>query len=225
MDGATLAIEAIEEERKRLARDIHDGPAQLLTNLTMRLEVVKEMIKYSPEKVLPEIARIQDLMRSSVGELRRMIYDLRPIEIAETGLVSALETYAQRCQYLTRIPVRIFSESIVGPLPDLLGLAFFRMVQECITNSLKHAHASQIDVHVSFDQHKLAARVQDDGIGFRTQDTIGQGFGLTGLHERARLIDANVEIESVVGQGTTVTVSLYLEHQASMSLNGAIYHE
>ncbi len=223
MDDKTMAIEAIEEERKRLARDIHDGPAQLLTNLTMRLEVVKEMIKYSPEKVLPEIARIQDLMRTSVGELRRMIYDLRPVEIAETGLISALETYAQRCQYLTRIPVTIFPESIIGPLPDLLGVAFFRMVQECITNSLKHAHASQIDVHVSYQKHALTARVHDDGVGFRTEDTLLLGFGLTGLHERARLLDADVQIESVVGQGTTVTVSLPLERQAAMM--GVVYHE
>lgn len=223
MDGKTMAIEAIEEERKRLARDIHDGPAQLLTNLTMRLEVVKEMIKYSPEKVLPEIARIQDLMRTSVGELRRMIYDLRPVEIAETGLISALENYAQRCQYLTRIPVMIVAETIIGPLPDLLGIAFFRMIQECITNSLKHAHASQIDVHVSYHKHLLIARVHDDGVGFRKEDTMSQGFGLTGLHERARLLDADVQIESIFGQGTTVILSLPLERQLDML--GVVYHE
>jgi signal transduction histidine kinase len=200
-----LAIQAIEEERRRLARDIHDGPAQLLTNLTMRLEVVKEMIKYSPQTALPEIQRIQDLMRSSVGELRRMIYDLRPVEVSETGLTSAVSAYAERCQYLLRVPVSVRADGEYRDLGDMLAVGVFRVVQECVTNCLKHARAQRIEVELARVGDKLCATVRDDGIGFVPGEEEG-GFGLVGMRERARLIGATVEVRSQPGLGTEVTL-------------------
>lgn len=200
-----LAIQAIEEERRRLARDIHDGPAQLLTNLTMRLEVVKEMIKYSPQTALPEIQRIQDLMRSSVGELRRMIYDLRPVEVAETGLTSAISAYAERCQYLLRVPVTVRADEEYRDLGDMLAIGVFRVVQECVTNSLKHARAQRIEVELTRVADALRATVRDDGCGF-VEGEEGGGFGFIGMRERAKLIGGSVEVRSKLGSGTEVTL-------------------
>lgn len=203
-----LAIQIIEEERRRLARDIHDGPAQLLTNLTMRLEVVKEMIKRSPQSALPEIQRVQDLMRSSVGELRRMIYDLRPVEMAEGGLGEALRTYAERCQYLLRTPVCVATCADLPALPDGLAIGVFRVVQECVTNSLKHARAERIDVELCVQGDQLTVIVRDDGMGFDPEAGIQRSgsFGLLGMRERARMLGAEVDVKSGSGQGTVVTL-------------------
>ena len=207
--SAEMAIHAIEDERKRLARDIHDGPAQLLTNLTMRLEVVKEMAKRDPLTVLPEIQKIQELMRRSVSELRRMIYDLRPVDIAEKGLSGALLEYAERCNYLLQIPVVVAVDATCDVLAESYAVSVFRIVQECITNSLRHARAQRVDVSVTVADGVLRAVVRDDGAGFPYGDA-GQhkGFGLLGIEERARLIGGEVQVRSNTGQGTEVELTL-----------------
>ena len=203
-----IAVQVIEEERRRLARDIHDGPAQLLTNLTMRLEVVKEMIRRSPQSALPEIQRVQDLMRSSVGELRRMIYDLRPVEMADGGLAEALRTYAERCQYLLRIPVNVAVCADVPQLPEGLAIGVFRVAQECVTNSLKHARPERIDVELCVEHGQLVVVIRDDGAGFDPDsgEQRGGSFGLLGMRERARLIGADIDLRSSPGNGTVVTL-------------------
>ena len=204
-----MAILAIEDERKRLARDIHDGPAQLLTNLTMRLEVVKEMAKRDPLTVLPEIQKVQELMRGSVSDLRRMIYDLRPVDIAERGLSGALLDYAERCHYLLRIPVVVAVDATCDVLAEPYAVAVFRVVQECITNSLRHARAQRVDVSVTVAEGVLRAVVRDDGSGFPYGDTSQhKGFGLLGIEERARLIGGVVRVQSQLGQGTVVELTL-----------------
>lgn len=203
-----IAVQVIEEERRRLARDIHDGPAQLLTNLTMRLEVVKEMIRRSPQSALPEIQRVQDLMRSSVGELRRMIYDLRPVEMADGGLPEALRLYAERCQYLLRVPVGVTVRADLPPLPEGLAVGVFRVAQECVTNSLKHARPERIEVELSVEGGQLVVMVRDDGAGFNPDsgEQRSGSFGLLGMRERARLIGADIDLRSSPGNGTVVTL-------------------
>ncbi len=220
---AELAIEIIEEERRRLARDIHDGPAQLLTNLTMRLEVVKEMIRRNPQSALPEIQRVQDLMRASVGEIRRMIYDLRPVEMVEGGLNEALRTYAERCQYLLRVPICVTLCSELPSLPDALSIGVFRVVQECVTNSLKHARAERIDVELCAREGELTVIVRDDGVGFDPGAGTRRGgsFGLLGMRERARVIGAQIDVNSKPGQGTAVTLRIAVGAAATGGKTGS----
>lgn len=200
---AEIAIKTMEAERRRLARDIHDGPAQLLTNLTMRLEVVKEMLKHSPHTVLPEIGRIQEMMRVSVGELRRMIYDLRPVEMAETGLAGALLAYAERCQFLLRIPITIHVEGSTEDLPEVLAIALFRIVQESIASSLRQFHPQRIDVFLSANDKDVRVVVRDDGVN-------GTEAGFEGMRERAQLFGGDLQVCTDAAKGTEVTCSIHL---------------
>lgn len=221
---AAAVCGAMESERQRLARDIHDGPAQLLTNLTMRLEVVKEMVKHTPQTVLPEIARIQEMLRSSVGELRRMIYDLRPVVLAERGLVGIVTEYVERCQYLTSVPISLQAQDPGFTLDDTVAIVLFRMIQECVTNSLKHARPTRVEVVIAVGQGVVQVVVSDNGIGFQTplEEVSGQpgagpqsaqapsGFGRPGLLERARILGGEVRYESLAGRGTTVFIEVPL---------------
>ncbi|KUO96711.1 sensor histidine kinase [Ferroacidibacillus organovorans] len=204
--NSRFAIEAMEEERRRLARDIHDGPAQMLTNLTMRLEVVKEMLRHQPDHVLPEILRIQELMRNSVGELRRLIYDLRPVEMAEVGLAGALRAYGERCVNLLERNVTVDVDGLPA-LSEDASITLYRMVQECITNAGKHAQAQTIAIRVERVESELILTIADDGIGMSPGTATGR-YGLLGLQERARLIGADVAIDTAPGKGTTVRIQL-----------------
>jgi len=221
---ASAVCGAMESERQRLARDIHDGPAQLLTNLTMRLEVVKEMVKHSPQTVLPEISRIQEMLRTSVGELRRMIYDLRPVVLEERGLVGIVTDYVERCQYLTSVPISLRAQDVGSLLDETVAIVLFRMIQECVTNSLKHARPTRVDVVISVGEGVVQVVVSDNGIGFQAplREAQGQpvdvaksaqapsGFGRPGLLERARILGGEVRYESSAGQGTTVFIKVPL---------------
>lgn len=201
-----FAIEAMEEERRRLARDIHDGPAQMLTNLTMRLEVVKEMLRHQPDHVLPEILRIQELMRNSVGELRRLIYDLRPVEMAEIGLAGALRAYGERCVNLLDRNVTVDVDALPA-LSEDASITLYRMVQECITNAGKHAQAQTISIRAECEEGDLILTIADDGVGMSAGAVTGR-YGLLGLQERAKLIGAHVAIDTAPGTGTTVQIRL-----------------
>jgi two-component system sensor histidine kinase DegS len=206
-------IQAQEEERRRLAREIHDGPAQVLANAILNVQFAARVLAHSsdavPESLQEELTRIEQVLREGLSETRRFIVDLQPTMLKQHGLLATLRHYVASYR-------RLFAGDIVLELPDALPslspeqeLAVFRIVQEALHNVLRHARARRIGLKVFVGSAELVIMVEDDGQGFRhtaVAPTSTGGFGLQGMHERAEVIGAQLTIRSEPGRGTVVTL-------------------
>jgi len=206
--GARI-IRSQEEERRRVARDIHDGPAQAIANIVFRAEVCERLIDTDTERAKTELKALRGHIRSTLAEIRRIIFDLRPMAIDDLGLVPALRGMLDvfRDQY------GLFTEiSVVGRerrIEDHIEIGVFRVAQEALNNVVKHANASSLRVRVEFAPSSVAVLVEDDGKGF---DQAGEHesaghFGLLGMRERLQLLDGNLTIKSAKGSGTKVLIT------------------
>ncbi len=207
--GRLLAtvIKAQEEERRRVAREIHDGPAQSLANLVLRLEVCEKLMESDLERARSEVENLKKQLRDSLQEVRRIIFDLRPLALDDLGLIPALRAYLDGIGQRTglQVAMRVLGEE--RRLPSPLEVTLFRLVQEAVSNVWKHARAATVSVKVEFLPDRVNAIVEDDGLGFDVA-AAGQDdrhFGLAGMRERVALVDGSLEIESQPGRGTRVS--------------------
>jgi two-component system sensor histidine kinase DegS len=208
-------IKAQEEERHRVARDIHDGPAQLLANIVMRAEFCLKLLDVDKTKVREELQALQHMVRQSLQDVRKIIFDLRPMVLDDLGLVPAIKRYIEDIQGQCALTV----EMVVIGNPRRFSLttevAMFRIMQECLNNIRKHAQANLASVKLEFYNNKLNAVVKDNGVGFHPGDLMHGGekecFGILGMRERAQILKGEINIVSAPGQGTSVNISVPLE--------------
>lgn len=206
-------IQAQEEERKRVAREIHDGPAQSMANVVLRTELVEKMIKGG--RVLDaemELHELKEMVRYSLADVRRIIFDLRPMALDDLGLVPTLQKYIQTFEDRTKLNVDLVVFGKEQDLDSSVKAATFRLVQECLNNVAKHAKARFIQVKLEFQYKLLSVVVKDDGVGFRLEEKQGNGdsFGIMGMKERAKLLEGKMEINSAPMQGTRVMFQIPL---------------
>lgn len=204
-------LEAQEEERKRLSREIHDGPAQMLANVMMRSELIERVYRErSPEEALHEIRDLRKMVRSALYEVRRIIYDLRPMALDDLGLVPTLRKYLATIEeYNNGCPkITFFSMGQEKRLPSKLEVALFRLVQESVTNALKHAEASEIQVKMEMKEQHALVTVRDNGKGFNQAEKKENSFGLIGMKERVDLLHGELNITSKIGEGTLVVIKV-----------------
>jgi two-component system sensor histidine kinase DegS len=208
------ALELQEEERQRLAREIHDGPAQILANAIFQIEFCLRLVEKDPPRLPAELARLKDDLREGLADIRYFIFDLRSDQLAEVGLVPTLRRYVESYQSRFGIEVVLTAPDDLPRLDGKRELAVFRIVQEALQNTRKHSGATSASVELRVDGGVLDAEIADTGQGFST-DTISDGtnrhFGLVSMRERAELIDGTLEISSVLGEGTRVTVRVPLQ--------------
>ena len=200
-------IKAQEEERSRLAREVHDGPAQVLANVILGLELCEQIARRSPEQLLDEMARLKASMRESLIEVRRFQFDLRPSSLADRGLLTTLQRYMVDYQAFFRLAVELHLPDHPFTLSKDEELQIFRIIQEALQNIQKHARATHVTVRLSVTDEAVIATIQDDGRGFipqQTEVTILSGAGVRGMKERAAAVGGELEVESTVGAGTTV---------------------
>lgn len=198
-------IQAQEEERKRVAREIHDGPAQSMANVVLRTEIVEKMLKQ--ERILDaqmELHELKDMVRYSLADVRRIIFDLRPMALDDLGLVPTLQKYIKTFEERTGLPVELVLFGKEQPLESSFKAAMFRLVQECLNNVHKHAKARFVQVKVEFQQENLLLVVKDDGIGFEQNTGHANSFGIMGMKERTQLLEGKMELLSTLNQGTKV---------------------
>lgn len=207
-------IRAREDERYHLAREIHDGPAQSLANIVLRAEVCERLIEAGRPEAKQEVSQLKLLVREALREVRRIIYDLRPGTLEELGLVPTLERYFEymRDHNGTEVALQVEGNPDAR-LPAALEMGLFRTVQEAVTNAWRHAQAARIDVHFHFHPDRVDVTVSDDGIGFDVGAVLAElhlrpSFGLTGMHERVRLLGGELQIESVLDRGTTIRIAV-----------------
>ncbi|MGE7603951.1 sensor histidine kinase [Peribacillus sp. NPDC097675] len=214
-DFGLKIIEAQEQERKKLSREIHDGPAQMLANVMMRSDLIERVQRErGPEEALVEIRSLKVMVRNALYEVRRIIYDLRPMALDDLGLVPTLRKYLQTTEdYNTNSGVRLNFVNIgqVIRLPSDMEVALFRLVQEAVQNSLKHAQPQQIQVKLSISKELVTVVIKDDGKGFDAAIQKEGSFGLVGMRERVELLEGSMTIDSQPGAGTMVLIQVPYE--------------
>lgn len=212
-DFGLKIIEAQEEERKRLSREIHDGPAQMMANVMMRSDLIEKVYnEYGAKDALSEVKNLKKMVRNALYEVRRIIYDLRPMALDDLGLVPTLKKYLQTIEEYhstTRITYKNIGEE--KRLPSKFEVALFRLVQESVQNALKHANASEIVVKLEMKPDKIAILIKDDGQGFDPKERKAESFGIIGMRERVELLSGDFTIDSKVGKGTVVLIQVPLE--------------
>ncbi len=207
-----VAIQAQEEERYRLAREIHDGPAQILANVALQLEYISKLATRDPLRAKDEIDTIQKDLRLAVGEVRRFMYDLRPPTLTQNGVGNAVESHCQRLGQRFGIEILVRWPPGISLLPPR-DTAVFRIVQEALQNVVKHAHATRVEVQAVEMEGALEVSVSDNGRGFepgQVQRLDPKHFGLAGMRARAQQIGATLNISSIPGRGTTVLLKVPL---------------
>ncbi len=205
-------ITAHEDERRRIARELHDEAGQALTALILNLEVAERAA--APEEQT-RLGRLRGIAEDTLGELRKMIYDLRPTILDDLGLAAAIRWYVKEAVEPQGLRVDLSIAGLEQRLPAHMETAVFRIVQEACTNVLKHATASHARVEVTVSGGHITIGVQDDGQGFdpaaipRSRE--GRGMGLMGMQERAELLGGTWKVFSRPGSGTRVDVMIPVE--------------
>jgi two-component system sensor histidine kinase UhpB len=208
-----LAMRAQEEERRRLARDLHDEVNQALTAILLRLEVLAQD---TPPARAPEVAELKRLVNQAMEELLTLARQLRPSALDDHGLVPAVEAQLKRFSARTGIEVRMSTEGDPNELPEVMQTAIFRVAQEALANVARHAGATIVEVDLDEEDGRAELRVRDDGAGFHpgtlarreSNGSGGSGLGLGGMAERARLAGGELDVRSAPGGGTTVTMRI-----------------
>ncbi|AIM16229.1 histidine kinase [Bacillus sp. X1(2014)] len=206
-------IEAQEEERKRLSREIHDGPAQMLANVIVRSDIIERVIReQNPEDIFSEIQSFKKMVRSALYEVRRIIYDLRPMALDDLGLVPTLKKYLQTIEeYHNYHPqIEFINLGLEKRLPSNYEVALFRLIQESVQNALKHAQACQIKVQLEITESAVRVEIKDNGKGFDLSQKKSNSFGLIGMRERVDLLGGEITFDSKIGKGTTVKIKVPL---------------
>jgi two-component system, NarL family, sensor histidine kinase UhpB len=205
-----LAMRAQEEERRRLARDLHDEVNQALTAILLRLEALAHE---TPVEREPEVAELKKLVNRAMEELLNLARQLRPSALDDHGLVPAVEAQLKRFSARTGIEVRLRTEGEPNELAEVIQTAIYRVAQEALANVARHAGATVVEVDLEAGDGRAELRVRDDGNGFDPgaipragTERPGAGLGLGGMAERARLVGGQLDVRSAPGGGTSVTL-------------------
>jgi signal transduction histidine kinase/type II secretory pathway pseudopilin PulG len=202
---------AQEEERKRIARELHDETSQSLNGLVMRLEAAAVFRSDSPEKTKTLLDEMKKLAVRTVDNVHKVIFDLRPAVLDDLGLLSAMRWYAQNRLGNLNVKVRIEVTGEERKLESPVENGVFRVVQEAINNIARHAEAQNVLISVEYEDKALKIEVEDDGKGFveKNYDPLKestQGLGLLGMRERVSILGGEIKIDSQPGRGTRIFV-------------------
>ncbi|WDV47292.1 sensor histidine kinase [Clostridiaceae bacterium M8S5] len=206
-------IKAQERERKKIAREIHDGPAQSMANIVLKAELCEKLLYKDPNRAKDELGSLKSVVRGCLTDVRRIIYDLRPMSLDDLGLIPTIEKLKNRFSEETGIDVKF---KILGEheyINSIVQLSIFRVIQEALSNIIKHSKARNVEIILEYVNGCLNVAVKDDGIGFDIEHTGNEedsnsGFGMLGMKERVELLSGQIKVESVPYKGTTISVSI-----------------
>ncbi|RLQ93015.1 sensor histidine kinase [Planomicrobium sp. Y74] len=212
-DYSLRIIEAQEEERKRLSREIHDGPAQMMANVLLRSDLIERTYREKgADQAFREITSLKEMVRHALTEVRRIIYDLRPMALDDLGLVPTLRKYLDTTgDYNPGTFLTFESNGTERRLPSSYETSIFRLVQEAISNAIRHGKATAIEVKLEWLKEHVSITVSDNGTGFDQSIVKNQSFGLIGMKERIELIKGDFIINSSLGEGTILMFQIPYE--------------
>jgi len=202
---AERTVTAQEEERQRISRELHDDLGQALTTHLLALRNLQEDLSLPVESMFERLQALHDQSYEILVKIRRLARDLRPPVLDALGLKVAMQTYCTEFTRRTHLPVIFEAETSLPPFPDIYNITFYRILQEALTNIVKHSRASQVWVDLSLEDDKINLTVQDNGIGFSEEKTQSDGIGLTGLLERITIAGGTLNINSTPKHGTILS--------------------
>jgi len=207
-----------EEVRRDLARDLHDGPAQVMAGIVMKIEFIKKALQYEPGLVPAALDSVEQVAQQVTKDVRTMMFGLRPLMLETQGLIKTLEAYVEKLQsdpWQTHMIVSGFGDDEENPirLPYNAEATIFIITQEAINNIRKHARPNNVWIELQRGERETIVTIRDDGVGFDSRAvaeryTERSSFGLLNMQERARLINASYDLYSRPGQGTSITLTL-----------------
>jgi two-component system sensor histidine kinase DegS len=209
-----MLINAQEAERQRLSRQMHDGPAQALSNFIVQSEIASRTFEIDPLKAKDELEKLKNSAMNTFQKIRSFISELRPMSLDDLGLVPTLKKYAGNVKEQTGVDIAVTITGSERRLDSYLEVYIFRAMQELITNAIKHnldnASKLRIDVNIILDNSMVRGMVKDNGKGIdQTEDTLATaGLGLKLIRERAQLLGGSLTIKSSNVDGTEVTLSV-----------------
>ena len=204
---------AVEDEvRKRLARELHDGPTQLLAVLISNINFIGSLLVIEPDKVPDELSMLLPIAEKALRQLRTLLFDLRPVILETQGLVPALQQYVERQQEMRALNYSLRVDRFTGRLIPQAERAVFSIVQEAVGNVGKHASAQNVWISVDEQEGKLCVMVHDDGVGFDVEQLNAEydqrgSLGLLNMRERAESIGGTLSLQSEPGVGSTIALT------------------
>lgn len=214
INTAIQMLEARELEKKRISREIHDGPAQSLAGIVFQAEICSNILKKDLDKGLEEIESLKSTVKDTLQEIRNIIYELRPMSLDDIGLVPTIKKLIKNFEKSQNIEVVFSSTEIKRGLDQFVELTIFRLIQEIFNNIKKHSEATHVSVNLSFGTVYMSIKVVDNGVGFNVDETLarvkeeGMNYGLLGLINRVEEILGEIKIESSKNQGTSVYIKI-----------------
>jgi two-component system sensor histidine kinase UhpB len=205
--AASVALEAQEEERARVARDLHDEVNQSLTGLLLRLEAAREN---APPGLAAELAEVRTVANRAMGELLTLARQLRPTALDDLGLSAALAGHVSDVERQSGIAARFEGAASLGHIPAEVQIVVYRVAQEALSNAVRHSGAERLRVRLARDGDEIELRIDDDGRGF-TFDQASGGLGLAGMRERALLVGGDLRVTSRPSEGTSVRLRVPIE--------------
>jgi signal transduction histidine kinase len=214
-------VDIQEQEHKKLARDLHDGPTQSMAAIAMRLNFARRLLERDPKATAEELSKIEELARRTTNDIRYMLFTLRPLELESQGLVGALKAMAEKAHETFDQNVIVEAEeNIVSQLEMSRQTIIFYIAEEAINNAYKYAQANHIWVRMkALEKDIILLEVQDDGVGFdkkiveATTEQRGN-LGLKNMSERAEMVNGVFQLDSGLGKGTTIQVVIPVNDEA-----------
>lgn len=211
-------LETQECDRNRIARDLHDSSVQSLTSLVHKTELCMRLMDIDTIRVKLELQTMIETIKTIINGMREIIYDLRPMSLNNFGLAVTVESYCIQLQKNYDVVVNFQTVGEETELLSIVKITLYRILQEACSNIVKHAKASQIDILLSYENEKVFLKIKDNGVGFETETVVPEkkeeelhGFGLAMMKERVALLGGTISIESVIQEGTTITVEVPAE--------------
>jgi two-component system, NarL family, sensor histidine kinase DegS len=203
-------IQAQEKERLRISLQMHDGPAQSMSNLVLRAEICERFLDHDANQARSEMSSLKSAINTVLQDTRRFIFDLRPMTLDDLGLVPTLRRYAQEFGDKNGLEINLMLQGMDSRLPSHYEVTIFRFIQEALNNVQRHANASHVRVIIEADESRIQIAVEDDGGGFGVAETLNdptgkRNMGIASLKQQAEvLLRGQMGIESTVGRGTRV---------------------
>lgn len=210
-----LSIKAQEDERKRIARELHDETSQSLTGLVLKIRAIEGLVPASLPKVTERLLQAKELAHATLNEVHTMAVRLRPSVLDDLGLAAGLRSYVKEFSENTGIKVNLSQVELAERLPAELETVLYRVVQEALTNVARHSGADRCSVTIERSDGVVRGEIADNGCGFDPQAVLrserNSGLGLHGMKERIELVEGTLSFDSIPGGGSTVNLEVPLE--------------
>ena len=214
LHNLSIHLESVrEEERKKIARDLHDETSQVIASLNAHLEAAVGMLADDKPKVKAILKKVQSLSTRIYDELQKLIYELRPSLLDDLGLIAAIRSLIENNLKAAGIKANFNIIGKVSTLPNQTETTLYRLIQEAVSNIIRHSHAGNADISLHFEERIIKIRIWDNGKGFDAEKAISSrngvsGFGLLGLKERVELAKGTIAIESQPDSGTEINIAI-----------------